>query len=491
MQEHSDALPQLRERAGYGKSYERPWRIYLPHPTFTPDAPAHLEALILKAVSKTTDDKGRRYVTIQPDTCLPANTTTIAKLKAVIGEFLRWHYDRRNVLAGLSLLLGYFEHLDSKGGATTFDVDTEENAQVVRGLAHLGVRYIPDAESDAREPHRKARVVQAWFPVGLLIIASAVDTAQLGEDCQTSETAIAAKLEHRILTIDRLQAAGLCGLLQQELMGEAMEGTEYLSRSMTVLEYVALMLDDYLPLSDAALDIALGLRACDRSKFFSTGEFVLIIMGTPRTYVISESILLDLVVNDVNTKYGIRDKYYFATVQAAKPLSTADGVSLDVSELLGQLRWHAQRLADQLVRQLLPNLAGGTNPQAMVTARCKAVAEDVYHWCYAIWPPTCASTATEPHTPAIFCNLLHHFPRCSSPSLHPTHLTPQAVPCGHTRCGCRSTHAQRRDSVHTDIARRPGTRDRRHAHLRRGPAVYHRHRCAAAAVRQRVIAVQQ
>ena len=181
---HSDALPQLRERAGYGKSYERPWRIYLPHPTFTPDAPAHLEALILKAVSKTTDDKGRRYVTIQPDTCLPANTTTIAKLKAVIGEFLRWHYDRRNVLAGLSLLLGYFEHVDSKGGATTFDVDTEENAQVVRGLAHLGVRYIPDAESDAREPHRKARVVQAWFPVGLLIIASAVDTAHAGEDCQ-------------------------------------------------------------------------------------------------------------------------------------------------------------------------------------------------------------------------------------------------------------------------------------------------------------------
>ena len=94
------------------------------------------------------------------------------------------------------------------------------------------------------------------------------------------------------ITIDRLQAAGLCSLLQQERMAELIEGTGYLVRSMTVLEYVALMLDSYLPLSDTALDIALGLRTSDRSKFFNTGVFKLTIMATQRTYVISEGIRL-------------------------------------------------------------------------------------------------------------------------------------------------------------------------------------------------------
>ena len=262
--------------------------MHLPNATNHPDAPPNLEPALLKLFGKTGDDicqdeSGARYFNVSfEDTCLPSNTITVAKLDQSMKLFLRWHVDRRNVLAGLSAILGFMQHEDSVGGATRFDVDTEENAVIVRSLAHLGVRYKPDTDGEAASPHGKKRVGEASFPLGLLVLASAVDTAHAGEDACTSQQAIDDNLHHRILGIDRLQAAGLAGLLQLASMVIPIEHTTYLARSTLVLEYVALMLDNIIPLTDTAAKVALGINNSERSKFFKDCEFTLVIGGEVR-----------------------------------------------------------------------------------------------------------------------------------------------------------------------------------------------------------------
>lgn len=73
-----------------------------------------------------------------------AATISLVTLTDMISRFLQTHYDRRDVLAGLSLILGFHAHKDNEGGGTRFDVENNELAAVVQGVQHQHAPFHTD-----------------------------------------------------------------------------------------------------------------------------------------------------------------------------------------------------------------------------------------------------------------------------------------------------------------------------------------------------------